>query len=202
MVALVGGLATFSFWVTLGGRTVSEAMLFAITVVVVTCPDALGLATPMAIMIGTGLGAKRGVLFKNATALEALASVSTVVVDKTGTLTKGHPEVVEVHPLGNVAVADLLRWIGAVEAESEHPIAQAVASYAGARRAANSTATDFENVPGHGVTASVDGHRLAVGVAIRISRGAVRKMHQNLAWAIGYNAIACPSPPAPSYRGG
>ena len=163
LMALLGGVATFVFWITVGGRTVSEAMLFAITVVVVTCPDALGLATPMAIMIGTGLGAKRGVLFKNATALEALATVSTVVMDKTGTLTNGRPEVVEVRSVAGVEVSQLIRLTAAVERESEHPIARAVVAYADAHAAERSTASDFENVPGHGAVATVDGRRVAVG---------------------------------------
>ena len=95
LVALVGGMATFLIWLAVG-RPATEALLFAITVVVITCPDALGLATPTAIMVGTGLGAKRGVLFKNATALETSAHIDTVVMDKTGTLTKGEPEVTDV----------------------------------------------------------------------------------------------------------
>jgi Cu2+-exporting ATPase len=164
LVALIGGLLTFLFWVTIGGRTVSEAMLFAITVVVVTCPDALGLATPMAIMIGTGLGAKRGVLFKDATALEALATVRTVVMDKTGTLTTGHPEVVRAETVGPTALADLVRWASAVETESEHPVAQAVVTYALTQhRGADAIATTFENIPGHGATATVEHRRVAVG---------------------------------------
>ena len=95
-VALLGGAATFVVWYFLADRSVSEAMLFAITVVVITCPDALGLATPTAIMVGTGLGAQRGVLFKNAMALETAARIDTVVMDKTGTLTKGEPEVTDI----------------------------------------------------------------------------------------------------------
>src|SRR5204862_372499 len=95
LVALIGGAATLLVWL-LAGRSLATAMLFAITVVVITCPDALGLATPTAIMVGTGLGAKRGILFKNAVALEQVASLDTVVLDKTGTLTKGEPEVVAV----------------------------------------------------------------------------------------------------------
>ena len=95
-VALIGGTGTFLVWSVLAGRPANEAMLFAITVVVITCPDALGLATPTAIMVGTGLGAKRGVLFKNAMALETAARIDTVVMDKTGTLTKGEPEVTDV----------------------------------------------------------------------------------------------------------
>ena len=95
LVALIGGLLTFAVWLW-SGAGVDTALLFAITVVVVTCPDALGLATPTAIMVGTGLGAQRGVLIKNATALEASARIDTVVMDKTGTLTKGEPEVTDV----------------------------------------------------------------------------------------------------------
>src|SRR5205807_6007017 len=92
LVALVGGTLTLVVWL-LAGRPFSQAILFAITVVVITCPDALGLATPTAIMVGTGLGAKRGILFKNAAAIEAAARVQVVVMDKTGTLTRGEPEV-------------------------------------------------------------------------------------------------------------
>src|SRR5262249_13775918 len=92
LVALVGGPLTFVTWLAVG-RSVSDALLFAITVVVITCPDALGLATPTAIMVGSGLGARHGVLFKNALALESSARVQVVVLDKTGTLTKGEPAV-------------------------------------------------------------------------------------------------------------
>src|SRR4029453_9609428 len=94
LVALVGGVLTFVIWSAF--RPADGALLFAITVVVITCPDALGLATPTAIMVGTGLGAQRGVLFKNAMALETSAYIDTVVMDKTGTLTQGQPEVTDV----------------------------------------------------------------------------------------------------------
>lgn len=97
LVALIGGTVTFSAWL-FAGADVPAAILFAITVVVITCPDALGLATPTAIMVGTGLGAKRGVLFKNATGIETAAGIDTVVLDKTGTLTKGEPEVTDTSP--------------------------------------------------------------------------------------------------------
>ena len=124
LVALLGGTATFLVWLAVG-RPVTEALLFAITVVVITCPDALGLATPTAIMVGTGLGAKRGVLFKNAAALETSAHIDTVVMDKTGTLTKGEPEVTDVVADG-LSENELLALAAAVERESEHPLAQAV----------------------------------------------------------------------------
>jgi P-type Cu2+ transporter len=130
--------------------------------VVITCPDALGLATPTAIMVGTGLGAKRGVLFKNATALETAARIDTVVMDKTGTLTKGEPEVTDVLVDG-IEQDRLLALAGAVERESEHPLAEAVARYADDHDAPRLRATAFRNVPGHGATATVDGHQVAVG---------------------------------------
>ncbi|HEY6798547.1 MAG TPA: heavy metal translocating P-type ATPase [Kineosporiaceae bacterium] len=165
LVALLGGAATFLTWLGVG-RPATEALLFAITVVVITCPDALGLATPTAIMVGTGLGARRGVLFKNATALETSARIDTVVMDKTGTLTKGTPEVTDVLVAeGRDALpeADVLAFAAAVERESEHPLARAVAAYADARGAASQQARDFRNVPGKGAVADVAGHRVAVG---------------------------------------
>src|SRR5688572_15738743 len=134
-------------------------MLFAITVVVVTCPDALGLATPTAIMVGTGLGAQRGVLFKNATALETAARIDTVVMDKTGTLTKGEPEVTDVVVEG-MDEDTLLALTAAVERESEHPLAEAVVREAQARTVPALSAQGFRNVPGLGASAEVDGHRV------------------------------------------
>ena len=161
LVALVAGTATFLVWVAVG-RPATEALLFAITVVVITCPDALGLATPTAIMVGSGLGARRGILFKNATALETSARIDTVVMDKTGTLTKGEPEVTDVLVDG-LEQRRLLALAGAVERESEHPLAQAVARYADNAGAPRLRATGFRNIAGHGVTATVDGHEIAVG---------------------------------------
>ncbi|SDN41904.1 heavy metal translocating P-type ATPase [Streptomyces wuyuanensis] len=163
LVALVGGALTLAVWLLATDRPFSTAMLFAITVVVITCPDALGLATPTAIMVGTGLGARRGVLFKNAAALEASAGIQTVVMDKTGTLTKGEPEVTEVVTAPGADESEVLRLVAAVERESEHPLAEAVVRYAETRGIAAAGARRFENVPGHGATAVVDGHRIAVG---------------------------------------
>ena len=160
-VALIGGTATLLVWLAVGA-TMNEALLFAITVVVITCPDALGLATPTAIMVGTGLGAHRGVLFKNAIALEASARIDTVVMDKTGTLTKGEPEVTDVIALG-VPEDEMLRLAAAVERESEHPLAEAVVRRADDRGASAPRASAFENVPGHGAIGTVDGRRVSVG---------------------------------------
>ncbi|MHB1163977.1 MAG: heavy metal translocating P-type ATPase [Candidatus Nanopelagicales bacterium] len=159
LVALVGGTLTFAGWM-LAGASPQEAMLFAITVVVITCPDALGLATPTAIMVGTGMGARRGVLFKNATALETSSRIDTVVMDKTGTLTKGMPDVTDIVALG-ADEDDVARLAAAVEAESEHPLAAAIV-----RRAGGSgfpAAIDFASTPGKGAQGTVDGTIVRVG---------------------------------------
>jgi Cu2+-exporting ATPase len=161
LVALIGGTLTLVAWLV-AGRTFSQAILFAITVVVIACPDALGLATPMAIMVGSGLGAKRGILFKNAAAIEAAARVQVVVMDKTGTLTRGEPEVTEVHTDG-LSEAELLALAAAVERDSEHPLADAIVRRAEQTGGPRLSATGFENVPGRGAVATVDGHRVAVG---------------------------------------
>ncbi|CAN5499816.1 heavy metal translocating P-type ATPase [soil metagenome] len=163
LVALIGGTVTFLVW-WLIGAPVPTAILFAITVVVITCPDALGLATPTAIMVGTGLGAKRGVLFKNAGALESAAHIDTVVLDKTGTLTKGEPEVTDYIPIGMNDI-ELLSLAAAAERESEHPLAKAVVAYADARNVPRRTASAFRNVTGLGAVATVDGRRVVMGNA-------------------------------------
>jgi Cu2+-exporting ATPase len=169
LVALIGGLGTLLVWLALG-KSFTEALLFAITVVVITCPDALGLATPTAIMVGTGLGAKRGILFKNAIALEQVASLDTVVLDKTGTLTKGEPEVVAIVTRDGIDGRELLRLSAAVERESEHPLAEAIVDEARARDIEAPQAESFEAVAGHGAIATVEGHRLAIGNARLVER--------------------------------
>ncbi len=163
LVALTGGLVTFLIWYVIVGRSIEDSLLFAITVVVITCPDALGLATPTAIMVGSGLGAKRGILFKNAVALEQAARLDTVVFDKTGTLTRGEPEVVAVATADSVDDDQVLALVAAAEGDSEHPLAQAIISAARARGLTVGRAGDFEAVPGHGALATVDGQRLAIG---------------------------------------
>jgi Cu2+-exporting ATPase len=161
LVALIGGTLTFVIWL-LAGADVPMAILFAITVVVITCPDALGLATPTAIMVGTGLGAKRGVLFKNATGIETAARIDTVVFDKTGTLTKGEPEVTDYIPVGANDL-EMLSLAVALERESEHPLATAIVAYGDARDIPRRTATAFRNVTGQGAIATVDGHQVVLG---------------------------------------
>jgi Cu2+-exporting ATPase len=175
LVALVGGTLTFVVWYFIVGRDVQDALLFAITVVVITCPDALGLATPTAIMVGSGLGAKRGILFKNAMALEQAASLDTVVFDKTGTLTRGEPEVVEVATADGIDENDVLRLVAAAEGDSEHPLAEAIVKAASERGLQVPRTEAFEAVPGQGLLATVDGHRLAVGNARLLEREGISR---------------------------
>src|SRR5262249_25652220 len=125
LVALLGGVVTLLVWLGLG-KSFTGALLFAITVVVITCPDALGLATPTAFMVGHGLGSRRGSLFNNAVALQPAASIGTVVLDKTGTLTKGEPQVVAIVTGDGTDENELLRLSAAVERESEHPLGEAI----------------------------------------------------------------------------
>ena len=191
LVALIGGTTTFLVWMATGA-SLQTAMLFAITVVVITCPDALGLATPTAIMVGTGLGAGRGVLFKNATALETSARIDTVVMDKTGTLTKGEPEVTDVVAEG-MAEDEMLALVAAVERESEHPLARAIDQHAADQGVASLKLTNFRNVPGHGAGADVDGRRVLVGnrrlmTAEKIDLGALAGRRDELA-AAGRTAV-------------
>lgn len=160
LVALIGGGLTLIGWLA-AGESFAVALLFAITVVVITCPDALGLATPTAIMVGTGLGARRGVLFKSAGAIEVSAGIDTVVLDKTGTLTKGEPEVTDFITVGSAE--EVLRLVAAVEKESEHPLAEALVRYAVTQGFAPAAAQEFEIVPGHGAVATVEGRRVVVG---------------------------------------
>ncbi len=168
LVALVGGTVTLLAWLV-AGRSFNTAILFAITFVVIACPDALGLATPTAIMVGSGLGARRGILFKNAAAIEAAARVHVVVLDKTGTLTKGQPEVTELVSEERPQ-EELLALAAAVERDSEHPLAEAIVKRADGSGAPRRPASSFENVPGHGAVATVDGHRVAVGNARLMAR--------------------------------
>jgi Cu2+-exporting ATPase len=164
--AVILGLLTFIGWLTIGGSTFVFAMTFAITVVIIACPDALGLATPTAIMVGTGLGALNGILFKNATALEQASKIGAVIFDKTGTLTVGQPGVVEIVVApGSVGEDDVLRLAASAEGSSEHPLAQAVVDAAKERKLRLVDASGFQAMPGQGLKAKVDGHSVLVGNA-------------------------------------
>ena len=153
-------LVTFVIWM-LVGQTVGYALARAISVLVISCPCALGLATPVAIMVGNGVGARHGILFKTAASLESAGRVEIVALDKTGTITQGEPEVTDLLPAPGVTEDELLRLANALEQRSEHPLARAVV-----RRAAGMDApevTNFRALPGNGLTAELDGQKLAGG---------------------------------------
>jgi Cu+-exporting ATPase len=154
--------ATATGWLILGGD-VSSAFTAAIAVLIIACPCALGLATPTALMVGTGRGAQLGILIKGPEILEQTRRISTIVLDKTGTVTEGKMVLVEVVPLDGALRADVLRLAGAVEAASEHPIAQAIAAAARAELGQLPPVEGFANRPGFGVVGRVDGHEVEVG---------------------------------------
>ena len=162
--AVVIGIATFAGWFWFGGATVVFSMLLAITVLVIACPDALGLATPMAIMIASGKGAENGILFKDATALEEVGRLQAIIFDKTGTLTIGQPQVVEIVADGKpVTDKELLRLVASLEQSSEHPLGQAVIDKANADGITLSIPSDFEAIPGQGGSAIIDGRKVIAG---------------------------------------
>ncbi|MDP3750723.1 MAG: heavy metal translocating P-type ATPase [Polaromonas sp.] len=161
LAAIVIGLLTFSVWFWVLGETLLFALTLTITVFVIACPDALGLATPMAIMVGTGLGAMNGILFKNASALENATKLTVIVFDKTGTLTLGQPDVVEMVTAPGISEAQLLATAAAVEKFSEHPLAHAILKRAGT--AAVEIATDFANIDGQGARASIGVDNVLLG---------------------------------------
>ena len=157
-------LVTFAVWLAVTG-SVSEAITSGVAVLVISCPCALGLATPVAIMVGTGRGAEMGVLFKSAEALETLRGVDTVVLDKTGTITRGKPQVTDVLPASGVSEKALLKLAATLEAGSEHPLAEAVMALAGEYGIVPRVASDFAAVPGRGVTAREGANAVAAGNA-------------------------------------
>lgn len=157
-------VVTFVAWAVLGPEPpMAYALINAVAVLIIACPCALGLATPMSIMVATGKGASLGVLFKNAEAIEVLRKVDTLVVDKTGTLTEGRPALVSVEPAEGMDEADLLRLAAALERGSEHPLAEAIVRGAEERGHELPKASDFGSVTGKGVRGTVDGHDVALG---------------------------------------
>ncbi len=159
-------LVTFVIWLIFGpSPALSFAFVTAVSVLLIACPCAMGLATPTAIMVGTGKGAEMGVLFRKGTALEALGKVDTVVLDKTGTLTKGQPELTDLQLADtSLTEAEALRLIAAVEAKSEHPVGEAIVRAARANGDASlPDAVEFAAEPGYGVHANVEGHLVQVG---------------------------------------
>ena len=161
LAAIVIGLLTFAVWYLWVGQPLLFAMTLTITVFVIACPDALGLATPMAVMVGTGLGAMNGILFKNAGALEEATKLDVIIFDKTGTLTVGQPEVVDVVISRRVATDTVLMTAAAVEQGSDHPLAQAIVRRA--QGLAVPVQKGFENIEGMGARAEIDGEPVFLG---------------------------------------
>ncbi|MGW6396416.1 heavy metal translocating P-type ATPase, partial [Streptomyces sp. NPDC055103] len=159
-------IGTFALWYTLGpSPALTLALVSAVAVLIIACPCALGLATPLSIMVGTGKGAQAGILIRSAEALETAHKIDTIVLDKTGTVTQGKPVLTDVRPLDGFAENDLLALVAAAEADSEHPLAQAIVSGARDRGLPPLAVTGFESVTGKGVRATVDGHVVLVGTA-------------------------------------
>ncbi len=163
-VVLAVSVLTFAIWMWLGpAPTFAHAIVNAVAVLIIACPCALGLATPMSIMVGVGRGAQEGVLVKNAEALERLEKVTTLVVDKTGTLTEGKPKLVDILPTGGFDVKELLRLAASLEQNSEHPLAAAIVQGAKDQAIVLETVKDFRSVTGGGVAGAIAGRTIMVG---------------------------------------
>jgi Cu2+-exporting ATPase len=164
VLAIGTGLITFLVWFLVAGQSALFALTFAISAIVVACPDALGLATPTAVAVGTGLGAKHNILIKDAATLEQVSKIQVVVFDKTGTLTEGKPKVSSIAAVAGLDENEMLRLVGAAEAESNHPLSSAVLDEVRKRRLELPRRVEhFENLSGLGVRADVDGKGLLVG---------------------------------------
>jgi len=163
-IVVVIAIVTFIVWSLVGPEPrMAYALINAIAVLIIACPCALGLATPMSIMVATGKGASAGILFRNAEAIELMRKIDTLVVDKTGTLTEGKPKLVTVTAADGIQENDLLRFAASIERGSEHPLAEAIVKGAEQRGIEPARAEDFESVTGQGVKGRVDGREVALG---------------------------------------
>ena len=168
-IVIVVAIATFIVWGLIGpDPRLAHALVNAVAVLIIACPCALGLATPMSIMVGTGRGAELGVLFRDAAALEVLETITTVVVDKTGTLTEGKPKLATLEPVAGMDGETLLRLTASLENVSEHPLAAAIVAAARERDVPLSEVRDFASATGKGVTGVIDGRRVAIGNASHV----------------------------------
>jgi len=166
IVAVVAGVVTLLFWLLIARESLLFALTLAVTAVVIACPDALGLATPTAVMVGTDIGAKHGILFKEATSLELASKIQSIVFDKTGTLTEGKPRVTDVIALAPFSDAELLRLETGAEARSGHPLSQALLDEAERRGIAlPERIEDFQALAGRGIRARVEGRAVLVGTS-------------------------------------
>lgn len=163
VLAVGAGVATFLGWYFVGGATALVALTFAISAVVIACPDALGLATPTAVAVGTGIGAKHNILIKDAATLENTSKINAIVLDKTGTLTEGKPKVTDVIRLGTNTEDDVLRFGASLEAGSNHPIAKAILEETRKRNIPLPQASKFESIAGHGLRGLIEGKTVFAG---------------------------------------
>jgi Cu2+-exporting ATPase len=172
-IAIGSGLLAFAVWYFAGAGTLF-ALTAAVSTVVIACPDALALATPTAITVGVGKGAREGVLFKNATALEATSGINTVIFDKTGTLTEGKPVLTDVITVDGMTENELLHFAASADQPSQHPLAEAIVSGARGRNVELVSPEHFDSIPGHGVEASVGGSRVLIGNKKLMAREGVK----------------------------
>jgi P-type Cu+ transporter len=185
-IVILVAVVTFVVWAVFGPEPrLAHALVNAVAVLIIACPCALGLATPMSIMVGTGRGAEAGILFRNAEALELLEQVTTVVVDKTGTLTEGKPQLTTVLPQGSLDESGLLRLAAALESVSEHPLAAAIVEGARERNIALPPVQQFASATGKGVAGRVDGRAVTIGnigylEEIGVDPGALRDRAEEL----------------------
>jgi Cu2+-exporting ATPase len=164
VLAVGSGITTFLVWYFVADGTLMTALTFAIATVVIACPDALGLATPTAVAVGTGLGARNNILIKDAMTLEGTSKISAIVLDKTGTLTEGKPRVTDVVSTGNVSDDEIVHLSASIEAKSNHPIARAILDDAKQRNIALSASVEqFTSLSGLGLKATIDGKQILVG---------------------------------------
>ncbi|ORW72770.1 heavy metal translocating P-type ATPase [Mycobacterium saskatchewanense] len=173
-VVIAIAIATFAVWFVAGPTpTLTQALVSAVAVLIIACPCALGLATPLSIMVGTGKGARAGILIRSAEALETAHKLDTVVLDKTGTITAGKPALTDVRVTGTLPESELLTLVAAAEADSEHPVAGAVLAGARDRGIIVPATTAFDSITGKGVRATVAGHTLLVGTATLLAENGI-----------------------------
>lgn len=172
---IVCAIITLVIWLAISGDF-SEALIHAVAVLVIACPCALGLATPTAIMVGTGVGAGQGILIKGGEYLELACKVEAVVLDKTGTITKGKPALTDIVSLSSFSEEDIMRYAAAVEMNSEHPLGEAIYRYGKEHDVSLPEVTDFKSITGKGVSALIDGHRIDVGTRLLMTDISARGM--------------------------
>ena len=161
-IVITIALITLVIWL-LAGQSIGFALARGISVLVISCPCALGLATPVAIMVGSGMGAKNGIMFKTAASLEETGKVQIVALDKTGTITTGEPKVTNIIPVDGVSEAELVQFAVAIESKSEHPLAKAILEYGKENMVESVEVKEFQALPGNGLSAIYDGKMAYAG---------------------------------------